>query len=243
MSQRGASVAGLARGADRLRTAMSDIAAVTGAPTLAVSADVTDRTAIDVAVGRVLEEFGRIDLLINNAGLMDAREVPVWQADPDQWWDVVESHIRGPFLMVQAVVPRMLERGSGRVINLASGLSTRAMPIYSAYSVGKTGLMRLTEALAQGLAGTGVHAFDMAPGVVRTDMTAAMSIHRARTDWTEPEQVVELAAAIAAGRLDAWSGRFLYTGVDDPEKLHAILPQDAARRLRLRPYGPTDPQG
>jgi hypothetical protein len=83
----------------------------------------------------------------------------------------------------------------------------------------------------------------MAPGVVRTDMTAAMSIHRTRTDWTEPEQVVALAAAIAAGRLDAWSGRFLYTGVDDPEVLHGTTPQDAARQLRLRPYGPGDPQG
>jgi NAD(P)-dependent dehydrogenase (short-subunit alcohol dehydrogenase family) len=241
LAWQGATVAGMARGVDRLQEVMSDVTEATGAPTLAVPADVTDRHAVDRAVGRVLEDFGRIDLLINNAGLMDAAEVPIWQADADQWWSVVESHIRGSFLLVKAVVPQMVERRSGRVINLASGLSTRGTPIYSAYSVGKTGLMRLTETLAQGLAGTGVHAFDLAPGVVRTDMTAKMSIHDKRTDWTEPEQVVDLAVAIASGALDGWAGRMLYTGLDDPRVLRGIHPEDAVRQLRLRPYGPADP--
>lgn len=222
---------------------MTEVADATGAGTLAVTADVTDRAAVDAAVARVVEEFGRIDLLINNAGLMDAEEVPVWQADPDRWWAVVESHLRGPQQLVHAVVPGMVARGSGRVINLASGLSTRGAPIYSAYSVGKTGLMRLTETLAQGLAGTGVLAFDMAPGVVRTEMTAAMSIHRNRTEWTDPGQVVELALAIAGGELDAWSGRFLYTGQDDLDTVRAMRPEDADRQLRLRPYGADDPLG
>ena len=52
----------------------------------------------------------------------------MWEADPDQWWDVVASHVRGPFHLVQAVVPGMLARGSGRVVNLASGMSTRVEP-------------------------------------------------------------------------------------------------------------------
>lgn len=238
---RGMAVAGLARGEQRLRTAMDEIAADTGARTLAVAADATDRAAVDAAVARVVEEFGRIDLLVNNAGLMDAEEVPVWQADPDAWWEVVVSHVRGPQLLVHAVVPGMVERGSGRVVNLASGLSTRGAPIYSAYSVGKTGLMRLTETLQQGLSGTGVLAFDMAPGVVRTEMTARMSIHRQRTEWTAPEQVVELAARIAAGELDAWAGRFVYTGQDDVEQLRGIAPDGAARQLRLQSFGDGDP--
>jgi len=241
LAERGMTVAGLARGADRLREAMAEVAEATGTPTLAVPADVTDRASVEDAVGRVLAEHGRIDLLVNNAGLLDAQEAPMWQTDPDAWWAVVESHIRGPYLLIRSVVPHMLERGSGRVINLASGLSTRGMPIYSAYSVGKTGLMRVTETLAQGLAGTGVHAFDLAPGVVRTEMTSGMSIHRERTDWTEPGQVVALAAAIASGELDAWSGRFLHTAQDDPAVLAGLTPDDAVRQLRLRPYGADDP--
>jgi NAD(P)-dependent dehydrogenase (short-subunit alcohol dehydrogenase family) len=172
---------------------------------------------------------------------MDAAEVPVWQADPDEWWRVVESQVRGPLLLVHAVVPGMVERGRGRVVDLASGLGTRAQRLYSAYSVGKTGQMRLSEALAVSLEGTGVGVFDLAPGVVRTAMSTAMSIHEGRTEWTPPEAVVELVAAIAAGELDAWSGRFLRAGADDLATLRRVVPEGDARRLRLRPYGPDDP--
>jgi NAD(P)-dependent dehydrogenase (short-subunit alcohol dehydrogenase family) len=241
LAARGATVVGLARSADRLAAAMDEVAAGTGARTLAVPADVTDRAAVEAAVARVREELGEVDLLVNNAGLMDAAEVPVWEADPDEWWKVVESHVRGPHLLMTVVVPGMVARGSGRVVDLASGLSTYGAPIYTAYSVGKTGLMRLTESLTAGLAGTGVHAFDVAPGVVRTAMTAGMSVHRDRTDWTEPEDVVALVAAIAAGELDAWSGRFLRAGGDDLDALRGLTPDGDARRLRLRPYGPADP--
>ncbi|MGY1616429.1 SDR family NAD(P)-dependent oxidoreductase [Geodermatophilus sp. SYSU D00691] len=243
LAARGMAVAGLARGADRLRTAMDEVAAATGGRTLAVAADVTDRAAVEAAVARVLEEFGRIDLLVNNAGLMDPAEVPVWQADPDEWWAVVESHVRGGLLPARAVVPGMVERGAGRVVALASGMSTRGGRLYSAYSVGKTGLMRLTEVLAAGLEGTGVLAFDLAPGVVRTAMSTSMSLHEGKTDWTDPERVVGFVAAIAAGELDAWSGRFLHVGFDDLDALRAHAPADAERQLRLRPYGDGDPLG
>ena len=72
-------------------------------------------------------------------------------------------------------------------------------------------------------------------------MTRSMPKWRGRTDWTPPEQVVELVAAIAAGELDQWSGRFLRAGVDDLDTLRALTPEDAARQLRLRPYGDDDP--
>ena len=93
-----------------------------------MAADVTDRAAVDAAVARVADELGRVDLLVNNAGLIDAAEVPVWEADPDQWWDVVASHVRGAQLLVRAVVPGMLARGHGRVVNIASGMSTAGQP-------------------------------------------------------------------------------------------------------------------
>jgi NAD(P)-dependent dehydrogenase (short-subunit alcohol dehydrogenase family) len=243
LAAHGMAVAGLARTPDRLATAMDEIAAATGARTLAAPADVTDRAAVEAAVGRVLEEFGQVDLLVNNAGLMDAEEVPVWEADPDDWWAVVTSHIRGALLPVRAVVPGMVARGRGRVINVSSGLALSGGRVYSAYSVGKTGLMRLTETLAAGLQGTGVLAFDLAPGVVRTAMSTSMSLHDDRSEWTDPAQVVALAVAIAAGRLDHWAARYLQTGRDDPDVLRRVVPDRGARRLRLRPYGETDPFG
>ncbi len=241
LAGRGATVVGIARTRDRLTAAMTEVAAATGARTLAVALDVTDVAAVAEAGERVLAEFGRIDLLINNAGLIDAAEVPVWEADPDQWWEVVSSHIRGAQLMARAVVPGMLSRKSGRIINLVSSMGTRAEPQYSAYSIGKTGLMRLTETLAVSLAGSGVYAFDVAPGLVDTTMTRSMPKWRDFTGWTPPSKVVELVAAIADGEVDAWSGRFLRAGVDDLDTLRSLTPDGVARQLRLRSYGETDP--
>ena len=241
LAARGMAVAGLARSEDRLRTAMAEVADATGARTLAVACDVTDREAVDAAVAQVREQLGNVDLLVNNAGLIDAAEVPLWEADPDQWWDVVTSHVRGAFLLSRVVVPWMLLRNQGRVINIASGQSVRVNPVYSAYGVAKTGLVRITEALAASLEGSDVTAFDLAPGVVETPMTRAMSIWEGKTDWTPPEDVVAFVAAIAAGDLDQWSGRLLRVGADDLDVVRAITPDDAARRLRLRPYADTDP--
>jgi NAD(P)-dependent dehydrogenase (short-subunit alcohol dehydrogenase family) len=241
LAARGMAVAGLARNEERLATAMAEVAESSGVRTLAVAADVTDRAAVDAAVARVAGELGRVDLLVNNAGVIDAAEVPVWEADVDQWWDVVASHVRGAQLLVRAVVPGMLARGHGRVVNIASGMGIRANRDYSAYSVAKTGLMRLTEALDLALQGSGVHAFDVAPGVVDTPMTRSMEMWRDFTDWTPAERVVELVTAVAAGELDAWAGRFVRAGRDDLATLRGLRPEDAARRLRLVPYGAEDP--
>jgi NAD(P)-dependent dehydrogenase (short-subunit alcohol dehydrogenase family) len=243
LAARGMAVAGLARGEERLRTAMDEVAAATGARTLAVAADVTDLASVRAAVERVVEELGQVDLLVNNAGLIDAAEEPLWEADPDQWWDVVASHVKGAFLLCRTVVPWMVLRNHGRIVNIASGQSLRVHPEFSAYGVGKTGLMRITEALAGALEGSDVHAFDLSPGVVETDMTRSMSMWKGFTDWTPPERVVEFVAAIAAGELDQWSGRFMRVGADDPATLAGKTPQDDARMLRLRPYGDDDPLG
>ena len=241
LAARGAAVAGLARSADRLTAAMAEIGDATGSDVLAVAADVVDPPSVERAVAEVVDRLGPVDLLVNNAGLIDAAEVPVWEADPDQWWAVVASHVRGPQLLIRAVVPAMLARGRGRVVDLASGMGTRAVPEYSAYSVGKAAQIRLTEALAAALPGTGVHAFNIAPGLVQTEMTGAMPMWREHTTWTPPERVTDLVCAVALGELDDWSGRFLRAGVDTPDSLRDVVPGDAGRQLRLRPYGPDDP--
>jgi NAD(P)-dependent dehydrogenase (short-subunit alcohol dehydrogenase family) len=241
LAARGAAVAGLARSEERLTASMAEVASATGARTLGVAADVTDRDAVTAAVERVVAELGQVDLLVNNAGLIDPVEEPLWEADADQWWDVVSSHLRGSFLLCRAVVPWMVLRNRGRIVNIASGMGVRPRPEYSAYSVAKAGLMRLTESLAGALEGTDVRAFDVAPGVVDTPMTRSMAMWQGFEDWTPPERVVEIVTAIAAGELDAWSGRFLRAGRDDVETVRRVTPEGAARKLRLQPYGDDDP--
>jgi NAD(P)-dependent dehydrogenase (short-subunit alcohol dehydrogenase family) len=103
--------------------------------------------------------------------------------------------------------------------------------------------MRITEGIHLAGAAHGVRAFDLAPGVIDTQMTRAMPMHAGRTEWTRPEDVVALAVAIAAGELDQWSGRFFRAGVDDLDVLRATTPEGEARQLRLLPYGPEDPVG
>jgi NAD(P)-dependent dehydrogenase (short-subunit alcohol dehydrogenase family) len=138
----------------------------------------------------------------------------------------------------------MLAAGTGRVINLNSGAGTRAGELGSAYNVSKTALGRLTGSIHLSGRARGVRAFDLAPGVVRTDMTTSMEAHQDRTDWTDPADVVDLALALASGDLDDWSGRMVRAGADTPASLRdrartGLTPE--ARTVGLIPWGPDDP--
>lgn len=208
-----------------------------------LACDVTDETQVGRAVVEAMKNLGRIDLLVNNAGRIESEAAP-WEADPDEWWNVLEVNVRGPFLLSRAVVPRMIEAGGGRVVNLNSGSATRASGDLSAYAASKSALARLTGGLARAGAPLGVYAFDLAPGVVATDMTAGMRMHEGRTQWTDPATVAELLLALASGRLDAFTGRMVRAGADDPARLEVAAHEGlgtTARTLTLEPWGADDP--
>jgi NAD(P)-dependent dehydrogenase (short-subunit alcohol dehydrogenase family) len=242
LAEAGWSLAVLARSEQSLAD-VTDRLERAGAEVLPVACDVTDEAAVDAVVTQVRDHFGSIDLLVNNAGLIEA-EVPIWEADPEEWWQVVVTNVRGPFLMTRAVAPVMIGQGGGRIVNLNSGAGTRENPVLTAYTASKSALARITGGTAAAGAEHGVHAFDLAPGVVQTDMTAAMDMHRDRTDWTDPGDVTALVVALASGELDAWSGRMVRAGADSVEQLRSRGDTglaDGARMLRLRPWGPDDP--
>jgi NAD(P)-dependent dehydrogenase (short-subunit alcohol dehydrogenase family) len=214
-----------------------------GGLAMARSLDVTDQDAVGDAVDAVLSAWGRIDVLVNSAGSIE-REVPLWEADVDQWWSVITTNVRGPFLMTRAVVPHMIAAGGGRVVNLNSGAGNAERAELSAYSASKSALARITGSTHLAGRAHGIRAFDLAPGVVRTDMTLSMELHRGRTRWTEPADVTNLVLAMAGGELDAWSGRFVRAGIDTPATLReraGLGMDDDARTLRLRPWGTSDP--
>lgn len=217
-----------------------------GERALALPADVTDRAAVESVVRRVEAELGPVDLLVNNAGLIEQTEVPVWEADPDDWWRVVEADLRGPFLCCRAVLPGMVERGHGRIVNLTTGIAMQDGPVYSGYAAAKTGLLRLTGSIVAAGADRGIRAFDVAPGTVRTQMTGAMPMHAGRTDWTPVQAVTDIVDAIAAGTADALSGWFIRAGTDDVATLLRAADGGApagTRRLAMRPYAAADPLG
>lgn len=208
-------------------------------------ADVTDRVAVEAWVGEIVDRHGRVDLLVNNAGVIDA-EVPLEESDPDDWWSTVATNVLGPYLVTRAVLPHMLAAGSGRVVNLNSGAGVRPSDVATAYNVSKTALARLTGSTHLSGRDRGVFAFDLAPGVVRTDMTRAMQAHDDRTEWSEPEEVSALVVAMADGRLDAWSGRMVRVGADTVDSLvirAAAGLRDVDRTITLVPWGDTDPLG
>ncbi|HET8600707.1 MAG TPA: SDR family oxidoreductase [Segeticoccus sp.] len=240
----GWAVAMVARDPARLGAAVAPLQEE-GCEVVAAPADVTAPDEVAALAEQVRAELGPVDLLVNNAGRIETETV-LWETDPQLWWDVVQTNVRGPFLLTHAVVPSMIARGGGRVININTGSSTRDSADYTAYAASKSALARITGGTHLAGFDRGIRAFDLAPGVVRTDMTASMPVHDDRTEWTDPEQVAELALALASGELDAWSGRMVRAGVDTVAELQrraaAGLPE-GARTLRLRPWGADDPLG
>jgi NAD(P)-dependent dehydrogenase (short-subunit alcohol dehydrogenase family) len=238
----GYAVAAVGRDTGALATLERDVTAA-GGRVLVQRAEVTDAADVDDCVGAVLEAFGRVDVLVNCAGVIET-ETPLWEADVEQWWRTITVNVRGPFLMSRAVVPHMIAGGGGRVVNLASGAGTRERGDLTAYCASKSALTRLTGGLHEAGWVHGIRAFDLSPGVVRTQMTESMRMHVGRTEWTAPEQVTDLLLGLCSGALDAWSGRFVRAGSDTTASLteqaaRGVGPED--RALRLHPWGPDDP--
>lgn len=243
LAARGVSVGLLARDTAALNEVAAECRAH-GVVAVGVAADVTDRAEVAEAVRAVAGSLDRIDLLVNNAGVIEAVERPFLDTDVDESWRVVEVNVRGPLLVTHAVLPVMLAGGGGRIVNMNSGLGFRFAEIYTGYAISKGALARFTGLLDLQYRSRGVRAFDLAPGHVETEMTTAMPMHAGRTSWTAPEDVVDLVAAIGDGVLDELGGRFFRAGTDTPDSLLALrddIVAHDARVLRLPTAGPDDP--
>jgi NAD(P)-dependent dehydrogenase (short-subunit alcohol dehydrogenase family) len=170
-------------------------------------------------VQQVEQELGPIDLLINNAG-MGGPVGPFWENDPDDWWRCQEVNLRGPMLCCHQILPRMLARKQGCIVNVASAGGCLAIPDLSAYVISKTALIRFSEQLAAELHQYGVTVFAIHPGAVRTRMVETarhkVPLVQAMLDAHEvtPDAAAELILCLASGRADALTGHFLSVGED-----------------------------
>ena len=196
-----------------------------GGRSLAIAADVTDKKALAHLVATVEQKLGPVDLLINNAGVLRAVG-RVTEIDADEWWREVEINVRGPFLCSQAVLPGMIKRKRGCIINLASIGGLQAVDCFSAYGLSKTALLRLSESLALENKEHGIVVFAIHPGNVHTAMTEYLhdsEVVAQRAPWmqatwqrlfaeeqdTPIERSVALILQLATGQADSLSGRYI----------------------------------
>jgi 3-oxoacyl-[acyl-carrier protein] reductase len=200
-----------------------------------VTGDLRDANVI-TRVSKVADSLGEVRLLVNNAGVgetADFRDV-----DVTRWWDVIEVNLRGTFLMTHAVVPLMIESGGGRVVNLNSLVGAWGIGKMSAYSVSKAALMRLSSCLSDELHEQQILFFDLSPGTVKTafsDRTLPFVSNELVTEYAQPELAANAILALASGRYDELSGRFLKSSDDFDSVLRAVATVKRGRQLRLVP--------
>ena len=191
--------------------------------------DVKDANGVRQVIGQVAKQFGPVTIVVNNAGTPGPAGLD-WEVDAEAWFECIEVIVRGALLLCQAVVPSMIARGSGRIINVASVSGTRAFPPIIATSVAKTALIRFSEGLAGQLADHGVRVFAIHPGVVRTRLLESYGLQVPEEWFVGPERAGDLCARLATGRYDALSGRFLSID-DDLESLLSRTADIATREL------------
>lgn len=224
LSDAGAAVAVCARTADDIARVADEIAD-RGRRAIGLRCDVTERHEVEGMVAEIEQAVGPVDLLVNNAGQFGPIG-PLAATDPDKWWQALEVNVRGPLYCARAVLPGMLDRGRGRIVNICSSAGLAAIPMLSAYAVSKTALYRLTENLAAETRGLGVTVFAVSPGLVRTAMSeAALSCGEPSVElWfrdafasqenVSADSAAALVVYLASGAADALSGRHIDVSED-----------------------------
>ena len=220
-----------------------------GSDVITVLTDVTDRAQVENAVVQTLQRYGVIDVLVNNAG--NTGEIgPLWQLDPDRWANTISVHILGTFYGCRAAIPAMLERGSGRIVNM-SGVGG---PNDTSYDAAKTAIVNMTENLSVELAGTGITVNAISPGSIHTrmweevrDMAYAagdMEMYEKGVQVTSGggasiDRAAQLAVLLGSDDCGNLSGRLIRAALDSfeniPAQVDAIMSSDAylLRRVEL----------
>ena len=202
-----------------------DLIEKAGGQVLAIPADIADHDAIVKMVETVQRELGEIDLLVNNAAVVNVPG-PIWESDPKDWQHTFDVNLHGAFLCAVTVLKTMVKRQHGRIINVASGAAMGPITYGAAYCVSKAALLRLTECIAEDAKAHGIIAFAIDPGSVHTAMSSYLiESEEGQTylPWfrefmlnggaVPAELPASLVTLLASGKVDSLSGCFI--GVTD----------------------------
>jgi NAD(P)-dependent dehydrogenase (short-subunit alcohol dehydrogenase family) len=210
--------------AQRLASAGYKVAVIdlhsTPSADLSLTVDVTDADAVQRAVAAIVQAFGRVDLLVNNAGITGSDKATVCHETPIEQWDLVQAvNVRGPFLCTRAVLPTMLSQKSGHVITVASVAGLIAFPGRCAYTASKGAALQFSKSLAVDYAAAGIRANAICPGMVETPMTqwrldvpelrAAVESNIPMGRVAMPDEIANAVVALASDQLAYMNGQAL----------------------------------
>ena len=205
----GARVALLARSAE----ALSDIAKELGEAGLAIPCDVSRYWEVEAAVEACVKEFGRLDVMVNNAGAIEPIGA-MGDLDPEAWGKVVDINLKGVFNGMRAALPAMLDQGGGTIITVSSGAAHNAVEGWSAYCASKAGAAMLTSSLDLEYRGRGIRAMGLSPGTVATQMQREIKSSGinavSRLDWSvhiPPEWPAKALVWMCSDRADGHVGQ------------------------------------
>jgi NAD(P)-dependent dehydrogenase (short-subunit alcohol dehydrogenase family) len=193
------------------------------AQVLAEPLDVTDVASVRRFVAATLDRFGRVDLLVNNAGSNnggdDGAIGPLWEINPVSWWNDVQTNLGGTFLCSHAVLPAMVAARRGRIVNVVSLAAMMPWPFDSAYACSKAAVIRLTDSLSEEVRERGIYVFALSPGSVDTELRAGAVDSAAgrkwltrvnpNPQWVPAELPAQAVVFLGSGQADGLSGRVL----------------------------------
>ena len=183
---------------------------------LGVHADVRDPAQVDAGIAQVIAKFGRIDKLVNNAGIAVFK--PVMQTSYAEFRDVLATNLDGAFLCTQACVPEMIKAGGGAIVNIASISGLRASTLRVAYGTSKAALLHLTKQLAVELGDAGIRVNAICPGPVETEMAKLVHSVAIRSDYHDaiplgrygtPEEMASTVGFLCSDDASFINGQFL----------------------------------
>jgi NAD(P)-dependent dehydrogenase (short-subunit alcohol dehydrogenase family) len=229
LAKAGARVAVTARTAEPLAETVAMVGRA-GGRALAIPGDVSAPDAVAHVVRTAESQLGMVDILVNNAGAVGPLGYD-WEVDLEDWWRTFEVNVRGPFLYARAVLPGMVKRQRGRIVNISTGAGFGRLPQMDAYCATKAALTQWTKCLAADIQAHGVTVFAFHPGMVRTSMLDALTspdVPNAVQAFFSSllsqgrdvpiERSAQMLLFLVSGRADALSGRFI-RAQDNEEEL------------------------